>query len=230
VDTTPPPPPPPPPSEKEEVCAENASAGSTVTTDTENDGATGSDPVETSDTTPVAGKVCITETTITDQSPAGYSLIGQQIDITSPTATPENPIKLVFLLDRSRVPQGEDQNTVQIFRNGTQVQNCTGAAGVASPNPCVSERSLNSEGNLRFTVLTSAASRWTFRVPMHTPGPQPSPPPSPQPPPPPGTNPPSPTPIGGGPSKGHKSKQHHKKQGHKGHGKHKHGSGLAIRQ
>ena len=142
--------------------SESVTAGSTVTT---GDTATSSDPVETSITSPVAGTISITETPSTTEQPVGYALLGQQVDITAPTATPENPLRFVFRLDSSLVPQGEDQNAIQIFRYSSFVENCTDPSSTtASPDPCVSNRSLLGDGDIEFTILTSKASPWNFGV------------------------------------------------------------------
>ena len=139
----------------------------TVTTKTEQggDGATPSDPLETAVTVPagVGGKVSITETVTTQAPAAGYRFFDQQINITAPTASPGNPLILKFQLDASIVPPGQNEITLQVFRNGQPVANCNAGAGTtASPDPCVSSRSLLPGGDVEFTVLTSAASAWNI--------------------------------------------------------------------
>ncbi|MBA2692070.1 MAG: Ig-like domain-containing protein [Rubrobacter sp.] len=143
---------------------ETVQSGGTATTDPQNNGTTPDDPVATAVTTPNGGSVSITETPVVGASPSGYSLLGQQVDITAPDATASDPLILKFRLDASLIPEGANQNTVQVFRNGTQVENCGGASGTASPDPCVSERKLLADGDIEFTILTSKASRWNFGV------------------------------------------------------------------
>ncbi len=53
---------------------------------------------------------------------------------------------------------------VEVVRDGAIVEDCTGAPGTASPNPCVSGRADLPNGNVQFTVLTSNASIWSFGV------------------------------------------------------------------
>ena len=142
----------------------DAGPGETVTTDTEGDGATPSDPVETSVTTPNAGTVSIQEAPITEPSPEGFQFLTQQVNITAPDATVENPLVIVFRIDASRIPAGEDENTIQLFNDGVLVPACTGDPGVASPDPCVSSRTLLGDGDVEITVLTSSASAWNFGV------------------------------------------------------------------
>ena len=141
-------------------------AGQPVSTDSENDGATASDPVESRIVSPVQGTVSITETpTTTTQPPSGYSLLGQQVNIEAPASTADNPLKLVFVLDSSVLPQDESYSTLQVFRNGVPAQDCAGnSSGVAEPDPCVLSRELLSDDDVKFTVLTSHASAWNFGV------------------------------------------------------------------
>lgn len=78
----------------------SVSAGDAVTTDSENNGATASDPVETRVLSPAGGTVPITETpTTTTQPPSGYSLLNQQTDIEAPASTADNPLVFEFVLD-----------------------------------------------------------------------------------------------------------------------------------
>ena len=138
--------------------------GGTLTSDEEGDGATPSDPVETSVTSPNGGTVTIEETSaITEPAPAGYSFLGQQVNITAPPATPEDPLILVFRLDASLF-EGLDPGTITVFREGVPLPGCTGATGTASPDPCVSGRVVHADGDLELTALTSAASAWNFGV------------------------------------------------------------------
>jgi len=139
-----------------------AGAGETVTTDGEADGATALDPVETSLTTPNAGSVSIEETPITATPPAGFQFLSQQVSITAPSAMTDDPLVIVFRIDTSQVPAGEDENTIQMFKDGVEVPACAGSPGTASPDPCVSNRILLPDGDVEITVLTSTASAWNF--------------------------------------------------------------------
>ena len=137
-------------------------AGGTLTTDTESDGATSSDPVETSLTTPNAGVVSIEETAVTAQPPSGFQFLGQQVNITAPPATSADPLTIVFRIDSSQIPSGEDEYTVQIFKDGLQVPPCTGPPGHASPDPCISNRDLLPDGDIQIAALASSASSWNL--------------------------------------------------------------------
>jgi cysteine-rich repeat protein len=138
--------------------------GGTVTTDTQGNGATPTEPVQTAVTSPADGTITITETAATGTPPTGFALVGEQVTVSAPAATPDVPLILAFLIDASRIPAGADETTIQIFKDGVLVPACAGAPGVASPDPCVSDRQLLAGGDVQITVLTSTASVWTFAV------------------------------------------------------------------
>jgi VCBS repeat-containing protein len=134
----------------------------TVTTDPAGTGPTPADPLEASVTSPVDGTITIADTAAAGEAPAGYSLFGTQVIITAPTATSANPLLLVFTLDGSVIPAGQNEHTVVVFRNGVPVIACDSAAdSSASPDPCVASRALVN-GDIRLSVRTSAASAWGF--------------------------------------------------------------------
>jgi len=136
-----------------------------VTTDTEGDGATSLDQVETSVTTTSVGQVSINEKSIVLPDPGGFRLFGQQVDIIAPPATASRPLNIIFWLDASIIPAGADQDDIQLFKGGLLVPNCSGTPSQASPDPCVTTRSLligTQAGDVRITALSSNASSWTF--------------------------------------------------------------------
>lgn len=146
------------------------------TDDGENDGATAADQVETSVTITAitGGKVSIDEKPMNQPDPPGYHFFGQQVNISAAGAqNASDPLVIAFTLDASIIPSGENQNTLQIFRNGSAVPNCSGPSGVASPDPCVSKRNLlvgPAAGDILLTVLATDASTWNFADPTGTPG------------------------------------------------------------
>ncbi|HEX4897620.1 MAG TPA: PxKF domain-containing protein, partial [Candidatus Limnocylindrales bacterium] len=89
-----------------------------------------------------------------------------QMSIEAPPALASSPITIVFVIDASIIPAGQDQNSLQVFRNGTSVANCTVFDGTATPDPCVFSRELlsggDAQGDVRLTIKTSAASTWNF--------------------------------------------------------------------
>jgi hypothetical protein len=148
-----------------ETVTEDLAVPGKVTTDTEGDGATSHDQVETSVTTTSAGQVSINEKSIVLPHPAGFALFGQQVNISAPAATASRPLVIVFWLDASIIPAGATQDDIRVFKGGVFVPNCTGAPSTASPDPCVMTRSLligSQAGDVQITVLSSTASSWTF--------------------------------------------------------------------
>lgn len=140
-----------------------------VTTDTEADGATAEDPVESSVTSPYAGTVTIDEISDPGAPPSGYTFLGQQVSLSFTCSAPPcpsaaDPLVLVFRIDESRIPVGEDENTLVAFRNGAPVGDCPGSA-IANPDPCTTSRALLGDGDIEITVLTSQASEWNLGVP-----------------------------------------------------------------
>ncbi len=156
----------------EQAAPENLSAAATpnvpVSTDTENDGATSADPIESSVTSPYAGMVSIAETSTVDPAPSGYTFLSQQVGISftcdsPPCPSAAAPLALAFRIDQSRIPVGQDENTITVFRNGIPVGECPGST-VASPDPCASSRVFLGDGDVEITVLTSEASEWNLGV------------------------------------------------------------------
>jgi hypothetical protein len=143
--------------------SQSVSGGQTVTTDAEADGATLADPVETSVTTPNAGTVTIQETPGGAPS-AGYYFLGQRISISAPAAASGTPLSITFRLNAASIPAGQSAATIQVFRNGALLPACSGGPGVASPDPCVSNRKTLGDGDGAITALTSAASEWYLGV------------------------------------------------------------------
>jgi Carboxypeptidase regulatory-like domain len=142
--------------------AEQAGAGETVTTDTGGTGATETDPVQAAVTTPSAGLVTIApeETVPPEELPP--DIMEDGFSISAPDATPENPLVLVFRVDASEIPTGQDYTNVLVFKNWVEVPACTGPAGQAVPDPCVSNRAPLGDGDAEVTVLSSTASVWAL--------------------------------------------------------------------
>jgi hypothetical protein len=147
--------------ETTEVVFERASGtvsgGGSLSTDSEGDGATASDPVETTVQHPDGGDIAIHE-----GSAGGITFLGQRVRITvTPSASAANPLRLTFLIDSSVIPAGESAATIKVHKNGVEVPACTGLPQ-ALPDPCVSARQALADGDASITVLTSSASDWDF--------------------------------------------------------------------
>jgi len=116
------------------------------------------------------GTVSIAETGVTDPAPSFYTFVGQQVNITAPIATTDNPLIFDFQIDASVLTTaGVDATTVSVFRNGSLVLDCDPLANGASPDPCVASRATLPSGAADLTIRTSQASHWNvgkggFRV------------------------------------------------------------------
>ncbi len=138
-------------------------AGETVATGS-GDPPAPADPLTTAVTSPNAGLVTIDETA-TDPAPPGYTFFGEQVEVTAPPASSaSDPLVLVFEIDATLVPAGEDEASIVVLRNGVPIADCNGDPGEAVPAPCVAERLAIGDGDLRITVYTVAASRWNLAV------------------------------------------------------------------
>lgn len=146
----------------EETTSQAVSAGGTLTSDDEADGATAPDPLETAVTSPVAGTVTIFESSSGTVS-TGYEIANQAADITAPpAASPTTPLTIQFTLDASQLRPGDSEHTVQVFRDGVLVPACVGSPTQAYPDPCVFERVLLAGNDVRLGVRAGHASKWTL--------------------------------------------------------------------
>jgi hypothetical protein len=119
------------------------------------------DPVAVSLTSPLGGPVAIDRRAVTADPPAGFSLLGQEFDITAPpTNDPQNPLTFVFTV--SGAPPGEVEVFRDIATNPDPLPECT--APGATPDPCVAARSGVPPDPVQVTVRSSHASRWNFGV------------------------------------------------------------------
>jgi alpha-tubulin suppressor-like RCC1 family protein len=132
---------------------------------------TADDPVQTAISIPTSGMVDITEGATTTVPPVGYALAAQQVNITAPPSTPDQPLALRFSLDASALAAvGVDATTVQVLRDGLPVGDCVDPSQlVASPDPCVFERNALAGGIAEVGVYSSHASTWNFAAAMAVP-------------------------------------------------------------
>jgi len=112
----------------------------------------------------------VIETGSATAGPTAWSFLGAQVVITTPAGTAAAPLALQFRIDAPLIPAGVTAATLQVFRNGVVVSPCAGPQGVAHPDPCVTSRATLPDGDIQITVLTSAASTWTFGTPIVTRG------------------------------------------------------------
>lgn len=145
-----------------ESAAQALPPGGTLTTDTEGDGATLADPIETAVTTPSGGQVSIQEAPLSGGPTPNFVLFGQEIQITAPPGSVAAPLVITFTVDASLLPAGAGPDDVDVFKNGTLVRDCAGSS-FAIPNPCVASRALVG-GDVVITVRTTSASTWTLGI------------------------------------------------------------------
>lgn len=144
-------------------------AGGSVTSDEENNGATPTDPVEVSVTSPVAGSisiVAIDSDQITDQT-NGYFFFGRQFSINAPVATIASPLTLSFRIDASKIPSGQSASTLQVTKNGEVLPACVDGT-TANPDACVFERNTLGDGDIEVKIHSTTASVWGSGFPVTT--------------------------------------------------------------
>lgn len=158
-----------------ESAQQSVGAGGTVTTETEGDGATFEDPIETSVKAPAAGNVSITEQPMQASAPTSWTLLGAEVVVSAPAGTADNPIQLMIRLDASFV-SGYTASQIDVIRNNdfnNPVPNCSAptpptlpsSTTPMSPTPwCVYSRQTLSDGDVEIVVLTTQASVWNLGV------------------------------------------------------------------
>jgi hypothetical protein len=140
-------------------------SGDTLTTDP-GTGATRTNPQVTTvrvPSTPLGVPAAAAEVAASgpgDSCGAAADCFGQVsvVTVTAPPFPVAGPLKLVFDLDASEIPGGTKIADIPMYHNGVLVPDCTGAAGVASPDPCVSSRTGKKDAVI--TVLSSTNGRW----------------------------------------------------------------------
>ena len=122
-------------------------------------GPTKKDPMTTSVTVPPGypGVVTIVEGPITSCAP-GFTCFGQEANITAPDTTAGTPLRLTFTFHESTVKTGK-LATIVMFHDNVLVPRCTGSAGVAQPDPCISSVKLV-KGNVQVVVFSSENGTW----------------------------------------------------------------------
>lgn len=150
---------------------ENVSSNTTVTSDPGGIGTSPSNPVVTYVSSPNPGLVTIQISPTTQPVPNGFSFLNQQVDITAPSANVSSPLTIVFTVNSTQIPSGQNESTIQIFKNGVVVPACSGSG--ATPDPCVSIRTTLVNGDIQITVLSSNGDPWNIGIP-ETPTPMPT--------------------------------------------------------
>ena len=96
-------------------------------------------------------------------APSGFAFFGRELQIEAPVATAQAPLRLTFDVDAATLrAAGVTPGTLAVTRDNVAIAGCTGSAGQAAPDPCVSERTALAGGDARIVVLTSHASKWNL--------------------------------------------------------------------
>lgn len=145
--------------------AESATGTGSASTESEGDGATPLDPVETS-VSGSTGAVSITDLGPgSSGEPAGYRVIGQQVSITAAPPEAGGYLTITLLIDGDAVPPGTDPGAVSLSRNGAVLPACAGSTDVG---PCLASARLVGD-DLELVAHTPAASVWAAVVRQVTP-------------------------------------------------------------
>ena len=160
----------------QERASATIAAGATLTTDGEGDGATATDPLETTVTTSAlsGGSVTIVDGTDGGFAGAGPELfLPLQVGLDVPNGSAAEPISVEFVIDTAILvipgtPVTVDPADLSVHRHGQKVLPCDAGAGSgADPEPCESARSVVGD-DLHLTVRTATTGfTWTF---AHNPG------------------------------------------------------------
>jgi hypothetical protein len=141
--------------------------GATVTTDPGTGATTQNPQVTTADVpaTPIGTQTSLSED---DAAPGQFCApykpcFGQVSTITiGQTFSPGNPLRFVFILDKSEIPHGTKVKKIPMYHDSVPVPNCSGSPGQASPDPCVVSRTKvkKCSGDVQIVVLSSTNGRW----------------------------------------------------------------------
>lgn len=134
---------------------------------TDGDGeSTSEDSLQTSVTAPLAGVTSIEELQGAARQDGDVVHLPHEVVIhtSDQHASIYNPVVIEFRLDGSVLPAGVDPDDLGVIRNGEVVADCVGDEGVATPDPCIADATLDGD-DVVVTVLTSKASTWGFTVP-----------------------------------------------------------------
>jgi type 1 glutamine amidotransferase len=130
------------------ACEQAGGTNGTATTDSEQDGATADDILETTVVSPTGGQVTIDET----QLPI------LEVVVSAPTGAASDPMIVLFTIDSSL---GFSSNAAVRF-DGMVVGACTGGGAAASPDPCIPSRSDLLGGDVEIEARSSSGGTWAI--------------------------------------------------------------------
>lgn len=132
-------------------------------------GPTAGIPVTAAVTLPQAGEVSSTREAAGTASTDAYAVLGRQLVLDARTpdgsakirGTAADPIAVRFALDATTLPPGHELRRLTVLRDGAPVEDCTGPAGSAAPDPCVASRRVADDGDVELQVSTTSLGTWT---------------------------------------------------------------------
>lgn len=86
-------------------------------------------------------------------------------DIEADTVPASSPHRIVLGIGAALLPPRAAAASIWIARDGAEIADCAGAAGEASPDPCVESRAALPEGAAEIVVLASGGGRFEVRTP-----------------------------------------------------------------
>ena len=104
------------------------------------------------------GLVTIAEGPITS-CPSGFDCFGQEADITAPTTSAAQPLRITFHYHPSVLPPSTHLDDIVMFHDDAQVAMCDAMTGIAAPDPCTLSVT-RQRGEITIVVLTSTNGRW----------------------------------------------------------------------
>ncbi|MEP6641662.1 MAG: hypothetical protein ABJB93_07105 [Gaiellales bacterium] len=147
-------------------------AGGTVSTESTTSASNPQSTTVTVPATPTGAATSVSEVNAsgpTDACGPTVTCFGQisVVTVAAPPFSATAPLHLAFGLDSSEIPPYTNPATIPLFHDGVAVPNCTGYAGVASPDPCVSARVVKKpphcdkgQFTVEIDVLSSTNGRW----------------------------------------------------------------------
>ncbi len=140
--------------------ASGLTGGASVSTDVESDGAFEHDPIEATVTVPSTGTYDVEIHEVPTTTTSGYTLLGQEVDITISGAAPgpTDPFAFEFRVDSTFV-----SGTTDILKDGVLVPACNApGSGEADPDPCVYLNTTAGDGDALLGIYSTTASTWSF--------------------------------------------------------------------
>jgi hypothetical protein len=139
--------------------------GASITTDP-GGGPTPQIPVATTLSSSNQGALSINQDAVTLAPPAGFDVLGIQIETVAPAPT-NSPLTLRFDVDAALLPPSTTLATLALLKDATSVPDCPGATTLpVGTDACISDRSAapSGAGDLRLVALAASAGQWNVAI------------------------------------------------------------------